>query len=232
MKKNVIPIIVGKFIGVTFICIAYFLIKEIVLNQNMLLITILYALLSYALIIFGLGYLIPKTIDNNKFLNFLFSILVKPVYLLFLFQLIAAPILTIIAFTGFYIIPTYITYLLFSQSELLHSYTQGAIYLVAVISVLSFAYFGNKIMLMTIDSFKAAFLKKVLIKITTRHYTRLYTYFIMVIMYLLYNFLSFSSITLKGIPIEMLNVTKEVFVTFVAVDSLIQIYLIKRKSNN
>lgn len=229
MKRDFIPLMIGKIIGIIFIFLAYFLLTGTVLTTNSILVSIMFGLICYAFFLFGVGLLIPEIIDKNKFLNLLFSILWKPVLLLFFFRSVAAPIITVIAFTAFYITPTFATYAFFYQSQLLYPYTQGAIYIVAIISVLLFAYFGNKIMIMTIDSFKANFLQKTLIKITSRSYTRLYTYFLMVIIYLLFNFLTFSNITINSVPIEILNVTKEVFVTFVAVDTLIQIYLNNRK---
>ncbi len=59
--------------------------------------------------------------------------------------------------------------------------------------------------------------------------TRIYTYVIMITVYISYNFFTFSNINLNFLPLGMLNITKEVFVTFVAIDSLIQITLNKQE---
>ncbi len=48
----------------------------------------------------------------------------------------------------------------------------------------------------------------------------------MILIYVIYNFMAFSqSDLLKALPIEPVSVIKEVFVTFVVIDTLMQILL-------
>lgn len=51
----------------------------------------------------------------------------------------------------------------------------------------------------------------------------------MIMIYILYNFLNFSDLDLDLVPFEMVSVVKEVFVTFIAIDSFIQIIIKKNK---
>src|SRR5699024_5124149 len=114
------------------------------------------------------------------------------------------------------------------QIPISEDYSQGVVYILSLLSVLFFAYKGNKIMLIVMKLFQTKILKQQLNKYTKTFLTRLYTYLIMIIIYVLYNFLTFSDIHITFLPPENLNGIKEVLVTFVAIDSMIQI-IIKRQ---
>lgn len=162
------------------------------------------------------------------------NILGTPILILIFAQYYLAPIITIIMFIGFYIVPT-ATILNLSNSYLfLKPYLGGIIYLVNVFTVLIFAYFGNRIMGFLINNFKTkfVFVKNILDKYSTALYTRIYSYVLMIILYVIYNFISFSKENLLSfLSIESVSVIKEVFLTFVAVDSLIQILLNKKSKS-
>lgn len=170
------------------------------------------------------------TTVKKKFVTYIMNVLGFPILLIMLAQHYLAPIFTIIMFVGFYIVPTALILNLSNFYGFLTPYLGGIIYLVNVITVLVFAYFGNKIMELIINTFKTTFIKNVLDKYSTVFYTRTYTYVLMVIIYIIFNFISFSKEDLFSfLPIEPVSVIKEVFVTFVAVDTLIQILLNKKQ---
>lgn len=113
----------------------------------------------------------------------------------------------------------------------LGKYSQGIVYILSLLSVFFFAYKSNVLMKFAIKMFKTRLFKHYLYSITSIQLTRMYTYIIMVVVYILYNFFNLSNINLPFIPFETLNVIKEVFITFVAIDSLIQTSKYIKKEN-
>ncbi len=114
--------------------------------------------------------------------------------------------------------------------DIIEQYSQGIIYILSLLSVLFFAYKSNVLMGFIIETFKTKLFRNYLNRYTNTAFTRMFTYIMMIIIYILYNFLTFSKINPNFIPSEMLNVIKEVFVTFVAIDTLIQIIVTKQQT--
>ncbi|WP_283746222.1 hypothetical protein [Bacillus cereus] len=185
---------------------------------------------SYFCLYLSLTILFSK--NKNRFIDLLLKILGFPILLIMLVQYYLAPIVTIIMFIVFYISPTAVVLNLSNVFSVLKPYLGGIIYLVNVFAVLAFAYFGNGIMKFVMSTFKTKLVKNVLDKYSTVLYTRIYSYVLMILIYVIYNFISFSnSNLLRILPIEPVSVIKEVFVTFVAVDTLIQILLNKKENS-
>ncbi|WP_131101683.1 hypothetical protein [Bacillus sp. SYJ] len=184
---------------------------------------------SYFCLYLSLTILFSK--NKNRFIDLLLKILGFPILLVILVQYYLAPIVTIVMFIVFYISPTAVFLNLSNVFSFLNPYLGGIIYLVNVLAVLAFAYFGNSIMKFVMSTFKTKLAKGELDKYSTVMYTRIYSYVLMIVIYVIYNFMSFSNSNLLGIlPIEPVSVIKEVFVTFVAVDTLIQIFLNKKEN--
>lgn len=225
-------IIIGKIFGIIFITLAYWLLMVLSFSGQSLFDSIIQAWLGYFIAYFGVVFLCSEIIEKNKILSFIFSkILITPIIGLIYFQYLIAPILTIIVFLAIYFLPSMCILKLGETYPILEQYSQGSIYFLSLVSVLFFAYKSNIAMSFIIETFKTKLFRKYLNKYTNVSFTRMFTYMIMIAIYILYNFLTFSNIKLNFIPYEMLNVIKEVFVTFVAIDSLMQIYLSKQQDN-
>ncbi|RHW36680.1 hypothetical protein D1B33_09775 [Lysinibacillus yapensis] len=223
--------IIAKIIGIFFIFMGYLLVRNLSLSVDGIFNTILQGWLGYFLVITGVGILFSEILKKNKVLSFIYNkILVIPAIGFIYFQYTFAPILSIILFLGIYFLPSLLFLRLGEKYSILEQYSQGIIYILSLLSVLFFAYKSNLVMRFIIESFKTKLFRNYLKKYTNTAFTRMYTYMIMIAIYISYNFLTFSNINLNIIPSEMLNVIKEVFVTFVAIDSLIQIYLSKQHS--
>ncbi|MFZ7942769.1 hypothetical protein [Neobacillus sp. 19] len=186
---------------------------------------ILFFLVAYFMFYMGIYVIFNKLIEKYKILSIIFKkVLSIPIIVIFIIQYFAAPILSAMMFLAFYFIPSLIilnvsnTYPFISQS------VEGIIYIVSLISVLIFAYKGNKVMAFFVETFNTVFAREILHKFSSPYYTRPMSYFLMICIYVIYNFDYFSGGEIvRFIPTELLTVIKEVFVTFVAVDTLIQI---------
>ncbi|MEY9865379.1 hypothetical protein ABIE66_000758 [Peribacillus sp. B2I2] len=221
--------VIGKIIGLIFIGMGYLLVKDLSLSNGFIFNTILQGLIGYFLVITGVGFLFSEILEKNKLLSFIYNkILSIPAIVLIYFMYIIAPILSILLFLGIYFLPSMLFLRLGESYPILEQYSQGVIYILSLLSVLFFAYRSNVVMGFIIESFKTKLFRNYLERYTDPAFTRMYTYMIMIAIYISYNFLTFSNINLNFIPSEMLNVIKEVFVTFVAIDSLIQIILNKQ----
>lgn len=136
------------------------------------------------------------------------------------------------AFLYVYFIPSLMILNLSESFPPITPYVEGIIYVVSLISVLLYAYKGNRAMTFFIDTFKTVFARDILIRYSSQFYTRVISYFLMILIYVVYNFDYFSGGGIVGfLPTELLTVIKEVFVTFVAVDALIQIIRIKKEEH-
>ncbi|MBJ8085071.1 hypothetical protein JDS82_28570 [Bacillus cereus group sp. N14] len=163
---------------------------------------------------------------ENKFIIGAIKILGLPLFLSMMARHYLTPIFTIMMFTVFYFFPTALVLNLSNIFTFLNPYLDGIIYLVNVFTVLIFAYLGNKVMQFIMSTLRTEIAKDVFDKYFTVLYTRIYSYVLMILIYVIYNFMAFSqSDLLKALPIEPVSVIKEVFVTFVAIDTLIQILL-------
>lgn len=230
MKSKFTSTLIGKIIGIVFIAISYFLFQSISFSNDNLFLVIMTCWLSYFIAFFGLGFLFQIILEKYKIPSFIYNrILSLPVFGFIYFQYLVAPILTIIMFLGIYFVPPYWVLMLAEKSLFIAQYSQGIIYILILLTVLFFAYKSYLVMRFILESFGTKLLRKHLEKYTNINFTRLYTYLLMIFIYIIYNFLTFSNITLNFIPFEMLNVIKEVFVTFVAIDTLIQIFISKNK---
>ncbi|MDJ1473917.1 hypothetical protein QBX67_00275 [Bacillus sp. LS15-K4] len=223
--------IIGKILGIIFIAMAYWLVKDLSFSGENLLNNILQVWLGYFIAYVGVGLLFSGILEKSKVFSFIYEkILVLPFSGLIYFRYITAPILTAIMFLGIYFSPSMWILKLGETHAIIEQYSQGIIYIVSLLSVLFFAYKSNLVMRFIIDTFKTKLFRNYLNRYTNTASTRMFTYIMMIIIYISYNFLIFSKINLSFIPSEMLNVIKEVFVTFVAIDTLVQIILTKQQA--
>lgn len=193
-------------------------------DKQSLFINILLFLLIYFFEYIGIGLLLTEALQKYKLLSIIYdNILSIPVVGFMHFQYMLAPLLTLSMFLAFYLLPSMCILNLGETNLIFEEYKQGIIYITSLLSVILFAYRSNIIMRYIIETFKTKLFKKYLERYTTVTFTRIYTYIFMITIYISYNFLTFSNINLTFIPTEMLNVIKEVFVTFVSIDTLIQI---------
>lgn len=221
--------IIGKIIGIIFIAMAYWLVKDLSFSSGNLFNNILLGWLGYFISYIGVGLLLSEIIEKSRLISIIYKkVLVLPFIGFIYFQYIIAPVLTIIMFLGIYFLPSMWILRLGETHVILEEYSQGIIYILSLLSVLLFAYKSNVLMRLIIETFKTTLFRRYLDRYTNTAFTRMYTYMLMIFIYVSYNFLTFSNINLILIPAEMLNVIKEVFVTFVAIDSLIQIILNKQ----
>lgn len=208
---------------------AYWLVKDLSFDGENIFNNILQCWLGYFIAYIGVGFLFSGILEKSKILSFIYKkVLALPFIGFIYFQYIIAPILTVIMFLGIYFLPSMWILRLGETHPILEQYSQGIIYILSLVSVLFFAYKSNVVMRFIIETFKTKLFRNYLDRYTNTAFTRMYTYMIMIAIYISYNFLAFSNIDLNFIPSEMLNVIKEVFVTFVAIDSLIQIILNKQ----
>jgi len=222
--------VIGKIIGFIFLTIGFWLIKDLSILQNNFLTTVIQGWTGYILFYFGIVLLFSKLLQKNKIIEFIFGeILILPIIGFKYFQYVIAPILTVIMFLSIYYLPSLLYLELEDKLLISDHYSQGVVYVLSLLSVLFFAYKSNNIMRFIMEVFQTKFLKQQLNKYTKASLTRLYTYIIMIVIYILYNFLTFSGVRITFLPSETLYVIKEVFVTFVAVDSLIQIGINKKQ---
>lgn len=224
---------ISKVLGIIFIAMGSLLLKNLSMSDNNIFNTILQIWLGYFIVYIGVGILFSGIIEKSKVLSFIYKkILSIPAIGFIYFQYLVAPILTVIMFLGIYFLPSMWFLMLAATYPILQKYDEGIIYILSLLSVIFFAYKSNVLMNFIIGTFKTNLFRKYLDKYTVTAFTRMYTYFFMIIIYISYNFLTFSNIDLKIIPSEMLNVIKEVFVTFVAIDSLIQIMLTRQSQKS
>lgn len=199
-------------------------------NDSNVIIIIMKLSVVYFLLYMNLLILVSNV--ENRFIKYFINILGFPLLLLIYLQKVAAPLLTIFLFAGFYIIPTYLVIGLTEYFIILKPHLGGIVYLTNIITVLVFAYFGNHIMKFMIFSLDTRLIKNIIIKYTEVLYTRIYSYALMIFIYVTYNFISFSDYEFSSIiPLSAVSVIKEVFVTFIAIDTLIQL-LGNRKCSN
>ncbi|WP_438317266.1 hypothetical protein [Sporosarcina sp. FA9] len=208
---------------------AYWLVKDLSFYGENLFNNILLGWAGYFIAYIGVGLLIYELFEKSKILSFIYKkVLALPFIGFIYFQYLIAPVLTIIMFLGIYILPSMLILKLGETYPIIEQYKQGFIYILSLLSVLFFAYKSNVLMRIFVEMFNTRLFRKYLERYTNTSFTRKYTYLIMIAIYISYNFLTFSNINLSFIPSEMLNVIKEVFVTFVAIDSLMQVYLNKQ----
>ncbi|MCY7758704.1 hypothetical protein [Bacillus inaquosorum] len=222
--------IISKVSGIIFIAIAYWLVKDLPFNEKNIYNNILLGWLVYFFAYFGVYFLLSPTLEKNYIFSFIYrKILFLPIIGFFYFQYVLAPILALLIFLLIYFLPSIWILRLGETHPILEQYSQGIIYIISLVSVLFFAYKSNILMGFLINILKTKLFKNYLDNYTNIAFTRIYTYIFMITVYISYNFFTFSNINLNFIPLGMLNVTKEVFVTFVAIDSLIQITLNKQE---
>ncbi|MBU9673846.1 hypothetical protein KQ939_09880 [Planococcus sp. CP5-4] len=218
--------VVGKIVGFFFIAMGYLFFNHSIIADDILLIFIIEIWIGYFLTFIGAGFLLNEIFERNKVAAFIYTkILSIPAIGFIYFHYISAPILTILMFLGIYLIPS-VLFLSFKEAHpIFMQYSQGIVYILSLLSVLFFAYKSNNIMKFIILTFETKLFKNSLIKYTNKDFTRILTYIFMIFIYISYNFLSFSNVNFTLFPTQMMNVIKEVFVTFVAIDSLMHIYL-------
>ncbi|AIY78145.1 TPA: hypothetical protein ACLQU7_001317 [Bacillus tropicus] len=223
--------VIGKIVGIIFIAMGYLLVKDLSFSVDNILNIILQGWLGYFIAYIGVGFLVPGILEKSKVLSFVYNkILVLPAIGFIYFQYIITPIITVIMFLGIYFLPSMWILKLGETHDIIEQYSQGIIYILSLLSVLFFAYKSNVLMGFIIETFKTKLFRNYLNRYTNTAFTRMFTYIMMIIIYILYNFLTFSKINPNFIPSEMLNVIKEVFVTFVAIDTLIQIIVTKQQT--
>lgn len=193
-------------------------------DKHSLFINISYFLLIYFFVYIGIGLLFSEVLQKYKILSIIYNKILSLPFIVFIyFQYLLAPLLTLTMFLAIYFLPSMCILKLGETNLIVEEYKQGIIYIISLISVLVFAYQSNFTMRYIIETLKPKLFKKYLEQYSDAAFTRIYTYISMIVIYTTYNFLTFSNINLNFIPTEMLNVIKEVFVTFVSIDTLIQI---------
>jgi len=193
---------------------------------------IVYILLSYTMFYFGILILLNDIIKRNKYIKYVFfNILSLPISFVFGIRYIIAPALSFLIFLAIYIAPS-ILFLQFNElNPILNQYRLGIVYLLSLLSTVLFAYKSTYVMRFVIDMYKTKFLKRQLFNLSNQSFTRVLAYLSMITIYIFYNFLSFSDLELDLVPFDMVSVVKEVFVTFIAIDSFIQIIIKKEQKN-
>lgn len=229
MPKNLIKFISAKFIGIIFLLIGVYLFKAFPTSNLFFLIVKI--LLMYFAFYHAAMFLIYDLIQKNKIADYIFStILAFPVKFVYMYQHYSAPFTAFIMFGLLYFVPSFLVINLKIQSDFIYNNSLSIMYILNLISIIIFAYKSNKVMNISIMSFDVRFLKKHLIKFTDQKTTRYYTYLFMTTIYVIFNILNFSSLNFTSL--DVLNSIKEVFVTFVAIDTLLQIRKHKRNSSN
>ncbi|OAZ67430.1 hypothetical protein SRCM100169_01136 [Bacillus siamensis] len=222
--------IISKVSGIIFIAIAYWLVKGLSFNGANIYSNILLGWFVYFFTYFGIYFLISSILEKNNIFSFIYrKILILPIIGFLYFQYVLAPILALLIFLLIYFLPSMWILRLGETHPILEQYSQGIIYILSLVCVLFFAYKSNVLMGFLISILKTKLFMNYLHNYTNVALTRIYTYVIMITVYIFYNFFTFSNINLNFLPLGMLNITKEVFVTFVAIDSLIQITLNKQE---
>lgn len=160
------------------------------------------------------------------------NLLCKPVILVFYINHLTSFLLPVLTFFLFYLSPTLFSKLVGEYFDIDFLQSDGLLYFLNVLTVLLYAYYGDKIMHYSFNLFEVdVFKEKILTVAMTKRLIRIYAYSIMILIYAIYNYSTFNNMTeIFGQSLENFNVIKEVFVTFVAVDTLIQI--VKTKANN
>lgn len=210
---------------------AYWLVRDLSFSGENLLNNILQVWFGYFIAYIGIGLLFSGMLEKSKVFSFIYrKVLVLPFIGFIYFQYIITPIITVIMFLVIYFLPSMWILKLGETHAIIEQYSQGIIYIISLLSVLFFAYKSNLVMRFIIDTFKTKLFRNYLNRYTNTAFTRRITYIMMIIIYISYNFLTFSKINPNFIPSEMLNVIKEVFVTFVAIDTLIQIIVSKQQT--
>lgn len=228
MHSNITKSILTKIIGLIFLLIAYCLFMYFP-TSNLFYIAVR-IILIYFMLYHSIMLLFYDLIQKNKLADYIFSnVLYFPINIVYMYQHYSAPIIAVIMFGSLYFIPSFIVINLATKYEFININGLSILYTLNLLSVFTFAYYSNKIMQLTIMSFDVRFLKTLLIKLTNQKTTRYYTYVFMTTIYVSYNILNFSSLNLPSL--ELLNSIKEVFVTFVAIDTLIQLRKQKRDSS-
>lgn len=218
-----------KIFGIIFL-LSSFLIAKNAYQDEVMFTSLVGYWVSYLIGYFGIAFIIPNIIEKNKFISFLFSkILIIPIVFFNKFNYFFTPILTILTFLFIYIIPAQIALILINIYPVLNPFSEGILYLISIISVVLFAYKGNNLMKFITEMHKPRLYRELLERYSITIFTRITTYTIMILIYVIYNIMDFSNLQIAFLSKDLLNVIKEVFVTFVAVDSLIQI--IKSRKN-
>lgn len=173
-----------------------------------------------------------NNIFNNKFLKRIINLFFIPLDIILSFNELISFCLPVIVFLLTYFLPTAIFKMIGDSYNVDLFSSDGFLYIINVITVLLFAYYGDNIMNKLFEIFKVnSFRDKIVYVFMTKKLIRAYTYFVMVAVYIVYNYCVFNNIpTILGYQPDNFNVLKEVFVTFVAVDTMIQI--IKTKELN
>lgn len=167
-----------------------------------------------------------NNVFNFKLLNKFLEISYIPFITIFFLQELFAFSLPVIVFLMSYFLPTLLFNTINEYNSIKPFNYDGILYLINVVTVLLYAYFGDNLMKVLFILFKVKFFKNIILDmIITKKNIRIYTYIIMIIIYIVYNFYTFNDIkSIWGYSVDSFNVVKEVFVTFVAIDTLIQIF--------
>lgn len=138
---------------------------------------------------------------------------------------INAPFITIIFFIITFFFP--IVFLIYINSEIIPiSNIEAWLYLIGILVCTLFAYKSDKVLKWSIRYTKATKVVNKFEKYMTTNYTRIFVYILLIVIYVWYNTLYF--INTNKVSNE-LSVIKEVLVTFVSIDTLIQIIINRKK---
>lgn len=209
-----------KLAGFIFILFGYLIIRLLV-DFDEIIIAIIFLLISYMILYIGTHLILYEFLRKNDIVEFIFyRILVFPIRVLLIYHSFSSFILSLFLFVFIYLMPSLLFLKLNEFYPVIEQYSLGIVYILSLISIFFFAYKSSFVMNRLIAFTKANFLVEFLNYISDESFTRKLTYLFMVIIYILYNILTLSGLTLSLLPNEILVVIKEVFLTFIAVDSL------------
>lgn len=175
-----------------------------------------------------------NNIFNFKLLSKFLEIVYIPFAVFFFFQELFAFLLPLMVFLISYFLPTLLFNTINEYNNIKPFNYDGILYLINIVTVLLYAYFGDNLIKMLFIIFKVKFFNKIILnEIITKKNVRIYTYIAMILIYVIYNFYVFNDVkSIFSYPIDSLNIIKEVFVTFVAIDTLIQIFKTNQNNDN
>lgn len=145
--------------------------------------------------------------------------------LIYVHAYINAPFLTIVIFITTFFFPIII--LLYINSEVMPIHNiEVWLYLIGILICTLFAYESDKILKWSIKNSKATRVVHKFERYMTTNYTRIFVYTLLIVIYAWYNILYFANANKVS---NELSVIKEVLVTFVSIDTLIQIIINRKK---
>ncbi|MFJ8066102.1 hypothetical protein ACIQYS_15865 [Psychrobacillus sp. NPDC096426] len=223
--KKITGYIVSYFTMLIMLCLFISVVVDFYqqeLNLFNILFIVIFGLMGYA-VFYVMIYPLMKW---NRYLKKIHKLFVFPIMILALIMRYYMNVGAGLLFLMFYILPTAMIVQFVPNS---FEMKMGLIYIVNVLAVVIFTYKAEwviKLIEYTFDKFQPRIFNKFAKKVNYR----IVTYGMMIGIYVLYNFNLFSN-NIMQFKIDLdITLIKEVFVTFIAIDSLIQI--LKGRNDN